>query len=53
MNTKKQTQLRGVNLGGRLLLERWMTPSLFEGTNAEDEYAFMASPHAHGNLEEH
>lgn len=53
MNTKQQLQLRGVNLGGWLVLERWMTPSLFEGTNAEDEYAFMASPHAHGKLEEH
>jgi len=35
-------QLRGVNLGGWLLLERWITPSLFAGTNAQDEYSFCA-----------
>jgi glucan 1,3-beta-glucosidase len=32
--------LRGVNLGGWLVLEPWMTPSLFTGTNAVDEYTF-------------
>ncbi len=31
---------RGVNLGGWLVLEKWMTPSLFEGIRANDEYAF-------------
>ena len=30
--------LRGVNLGNWLLLEKWMRPSLFEGTSAKDEY---------------
>lgn len=30
-------KLRGVNLGGWLVLEKWMTPSLFEGLQAEDE----------------
>jgi glucan 1,3-beta-glucosidase len=30
---------RGVNLGGWLVLEKWMTPSLFEGTKAVDEYS--------------
>jgi Endoglucanase len=29
--------LRGVNLGGWLLLEKWMKPSLFEGLAATDE----------------
>lgn len=28
---------RGVNLGGWLVLEKWMTPSLFEGLAATDE----------------
>ena len=32
------TKLRGVNLGGWLILERWMTPKVFEGLVAEDEY---------------
>jgi glucan 1,3-beta-glucosidase len=31
----------GVNLGGWLLVERWMTPALFEGTDAKDEYSLM------------
>jgi glucan 1,3-beta-glucosidase len=30
--------LRGVNLGGWLVLERWMTPSLFSGSEALDEF---------------
>lgn len=32
--------LRGVNLGGWLVLERWITPSLFAGTDAVDEYSY-------------
>jgi glucan 1,3-beta-glucosidase len=31
--------LRGVNLGGWLVLERWITPSLFDGYRAQDEYS--------------
>lgn len=31
-------QWRGVNLGGWLVLEKWMTPSLFAGIVAADEY---------------
>jgi glucan 1,3-beta-glucosidase len=31
------TRLRGVNLGGWLVLEKWMTPSLFAGLAALDE----------------
>lgn len=34
MNNK----IKGVNLGGWLVLEKWMTPSLFEETKADDEY---------------
>ncbi len=30
--------LRGVNLGNWLLLEKWMSPRVFEGTAARDEY---------------
>lgn len=29
-------KLRGVNLGGWLLLEKWITPSLFDGLDATD-----------------
>lgn len=31
------TQFRGVNLGGWLVLESWITPSVFEGFDASDE----------------
>ena len=31
-------KLRGVNLGGWLVLEKWMSPNLFEGTPSDDEY---------------
>lgn len=30
--------VRGVNLGSWLVLERWMTPEVFEGTGTYDEY---------------
>ena len=37
MNTKID-KVKGVNLGNWLVLEKWMSPELFEGTTAEDEY---------------
>ena len=33
-------KLRGVNLGGWLVLEKWITPSLFEGLKATDETTY-------------
>lgn len=30
---------KGVNLGGWLVLERWITPTVFQGTEAKDEYS--------------
>lgn len=30
--------IKGVNLGNWLVLEKWMSPAIFEGTTAEDEY---------------
>lgn len=30
--------VKGVNLGNWLVLEKWMSPAIFEGTTAEDEY---------------
>lgn len=35
-------RIRGVNLGGWLLLEKWMAPSLFEGLEATDETTWCA-----------
>ncbi len=34
-------KLRGVNLGGWLVLEKWMTPELYEGYSAEDEFHLL------------
>ena len=34
------SKLRGVNLGGWLVLEKWITPSLFEGLSATDETSY-------------
>lgn len=45
--------LRGVNLGGWLVLEKWMTESLFEGTTAIDEYTFMKTPNAARKISAH
>lgn len=41
-STAAGTRLRGVNLGGWLVLEKWMTPSLFEGLRATDETTWCA-----------
>ena len=29
--------VKGVNLGNWLVLEKWMSPALFEGTTAEED----------------
>ena len=39
---KATDKLRGVNLGGWLVLEKWMTPSLFAGLAATDETTWCA-----------
>ncbi|MBC7459605.1 cellulase family glycosylhydrolase [Candidatus Saccharibacteria bacterium] len=46
-------KLRGVNLGGWLVIEKWMTPTLFAGTSAEDEYTFMQTEGAAAKLSHH
>lgn len=47
--------MRGVNLGGWLVLEPWITPSLFAGTDALDEYMFchLAPPDRLRALKQH
>lgn len=45
--------MRGVNLGGWLVLEKWMTPTLFKGVDAVDEYTFMQTKGAREKLREH
>lgn len=43
----------GVNLGGWLVLEKWLTPSLFAGTNTHDEYTLTQLPEAKKRIERH
>src|SRR5690348_248434 len=38
-DARQQGALYGVNLGGWLVLERWITPSVFEDSKACDEYS--------------
>lgn len=46
--------LRGVNLGGWLILEPWMTPSLFAASKTQDEYTFMTQdPEAAVKIDKH
>lgn len=45
--------LRGVNLGAWLVLEKWMTPSVFAGVEASDEWSFSQLPGAREKLEKH
>ena len=40
MVKKFEKKIRGVNLGGWLVLEKWITPSLFEGLQAVDETSY-------------
>lgn len=51
-----QARWRGVNLGGWLVLEKWITPSLYAGTRAEDEFSLceaLGKSAAAGRLEKH
>ena len=45
--------LRGVNLGGWLVAERWITPSLFAGTDAHDEYTLSETAEGRERLRTH
>ena len=47
--------LRGVNLGSWLVLEKWMTPNVFEGTKAGDEFELSSElgPRASERLNRH
>lgn len=47
-------KINGVNLGNWLVMEKWMSPALFDGTTAEDEYylAHQLSPQMFGDAAE-
>jgi glucan 1,3-beta-glucosidase len=52
----KPGKIHGVNLGGWLVLEKWITPSLFAGDQAADEYTLcqtLGQEKASKNLKHH
>lgn len=42
-----------MNLGGWLIVEKWITPKLFDGFDGEDEHSFMMNPGAAKRITEH
>ena len=47
------SKIRGVNLGGWLILERWITPSVFADSTAKDESSLMQENGAAERIEQH
>jgi glucan 1,3-beta-glucosidase len=49
------SKLRGVNLGAWLVLEKWMTPDTYRGTDSTDEYTLCLTlgDKAKGRLDQH
>lgn len=45
--------IQGVNIGGWLIPEKWLTPSLFSGTNANDLYALLKSKEGRARYDKH
>lgn len=54
-NRRMQTpkNLHGVNLGGWLVLEKWLTPSVFDGTDAQDEYELSQTKSGRERIRNH
>lgn len=49
----RPTYLYGTNAGGHLIVEKWMTPDLFEGTNATDQYTLDQTEGAEARVRKH
>lgn len=45
--------LRGINLGGWLVTEPWITPSVYEGSGAHNEYQLVSTPGGAERLRKH
>lgn len=50
---EQKPPIKGVNLGGWLIAEKWMTPTLFAGTDAVDEYSLSQTKGAKNKIEKH
>lgn len=53
MGSGMRRQINGVNLGGWLVLEKWLTPSLFAGTKAKDEFTLSSTEVGRQRISEH
>ncbi len=49
----KDASFTGVNIGGWLILERWQTPSVFEGVDAQDEWSLSQTPTGRSRIKHH
>ncbi len=47
------TALKGINIGGWLVLERWITPTLFQGTAATTERELTAEKGGRARIRQH
>lgn len=47
------TTLKGINLGGWLVIEKWITPSLFKDTDATNEFELSKSKKGRARISEH
>lgn len=45
--------MNGINLGGWLVLERWMTPSLFDGMDARNEFELSRTKEGRRRIRKH
>lgn len=51
--TKRESGGIGVNLGGWLIVEKWLTPSIFAGTEAEDEWSLAQTSEGRKRIRNH
>ena len=52
-NHSSSAVMPGVNLGGWLVLEQWMTPSVFAGTDATNEYELSQTVDGTARIQHH
>lgn len=45
--------MKGINLGGWLILEKWITPDVFAGSAAKDEYTLSQTAEGRAAIETH
>jgi glucan 1,3-beta-glucosidase len=53
LHVQRNAPLQGVNLGGWLILEKWMTPAVFSGSDAIDEYTLSQTHEGQAAIRRH